>query len=345
MSHKAKARWKIILNVATSVGLIVLIYAIRHQLLDSLRTITHIRWWLLGLLIVWQVLNYDAYVRQNLGLFHILGERALSYRYLYKVTLELNFINHIFPSGGVSGFSYFSLRLKERGISGAKASLVQLMRFILVFVAFQGLLFLSLILLSFNGRVNNFVLLTGGSLATLILVGTVAIGFVIGSKRRINSFFGFVTHTVNRIIHVVRPKHPETINVARAQAAFERLHENYLLIRADFGQLKMPLVWSMVANITEVLTLYTVYVAFGHWVNPGAVILAYAVANFAGFLSVLPAGVGVYETLMTAVLAVGGISPAISIPVTIMYRVVSMVIQLVPGYYFYHRFLHRKPVA
>ncbi len=345
MSHKAKARWKVILNIATLVGLGLLIYSIRHEITESLRTVGSIKWWLLGLLVVWQGLNYDAYVRQNRGLFKILGENKLSYKYLYRVILELNFINHIFPSGGVSGFSYFSLRLKDKGISGAKASLVQLMRFILVFIAFQVLLFLSLILLSFNGKVNNFVLLTGGSLSTLILVGTVAIAFVIGSKKRINAFFGFVTTVINRVIHVVRPKHPETINVARAQVAFERLHENYLLIKADYGALKMPLVWSMVANLTEILTLYTVYIAFGHWVNPGAVILAFAVANFAGFLSILPAGIGIYETLMTAVLAVGGVSPAVSIPVTIMYRIVSMFIQLVPGYYYYHKYLHKKTKA
>ena len=36
--------------------------------------------------------------------------------------------------------------------------------------------------------------------------------------------------------------------------------------------------------------LYLVFVAFGFWVNPGAVILAYAVANFMGLVSILPGG-------------------------------------------------------
>lgn len=342
MSHTAKARWKVILNLATIVGLAILIYAIRDQIIESLRNVGNIKWWLLGFIPVWQFLNYDAYARQNLALFAILGEK-LRYRYLYRVMLELNLVNYIFPSGGVSGFSYFSLRLKDKNVSGAKASLVQLMRFILVFISFQGLLFLSLILLSFSGKVNRFVLLTGGSLATLIFVGTLGIAFVIGSKRRIHGFFGFITNTLNSIIHIVRPKHPETINVARMQDAFEELHDNYMLIKADYGALRKPLLWSLVANTTEILTLYTVYVAFGQWVNPGAVILAFAVANFAGFLSVLPAGIGIYETLMTAVLAVGGVPPAVSLPVTVMYRIVSMTIQIIPGYYFYHGHLHRKP--
>ncbi len=336
MSTKAKARWKLALNIITTLGLILLIYGIRDHIWESFRTTKHIRAWLLPLLIVWQWLNYDAYTRQNRGLLRILGEK-LDYKYLFRVNLELNFINHILPSGGVSGFSYFSMRLKDRGISGAKSSLVQLVRWILIFVSFQVMLFFALIMLSFSGHVNRLVILTGSSLTTLILVGTAIIAFVIGSKQRINAFFGFLTKAVNRLIHVVRPKHPETINVARVEDAFERLHENYLLIKNDYSALKWPFIWSLVANLTEFLTLYTVYVAFGHWVNPGAVILAFAVANFAGFLSVLPAGVGIYETLMTAILVVGGVPASVSIPVTIMYRVMSMIIQIIPGYILYHK--------
>ena len=336
MSSTSKARWKIILNVATFVGLFILVFAIRNQIAESFRTIGHIRWWWLLLLPVWQLLNYDAYARQNRNLFSILGTK-ISYKFLYKVNLELNFVNHVFPSGGVSGFSYFSLRLKENGISGAQASLVQLLRFVLVYVAFINLLVGALLLLSFSGQVNRLVLLAGGSISTLIVMSTVGLAFIVGSQRRINSFFGFVTKVINKLIHIVRPKHPETINARRAKDAFDDLHQNYLVIKNDYTVLKWPLIGSLVANVTEILTVYTVYLAFGHVVNPGAIILAYAIANMAGFLSVLPSGVGVYEALMTAVLAIGGISPAISIPVTVMYRVLSMMIQLVPGYFFYHR--------
>jgi uncharacterized protein (TIRG00374 family) len=101
----------------------------------------------------------------------------------------------------------------------------------------------------------------------------------------------------------------------------------------------MPFIYLMLANATEVAAVYAVYVAFGRLVNVGAVILAYAVANFAGLVSVLPAGIGIYEGLMTAVLVATGIPAGLSIPVTIMYRVINMVIQLTPGYYFYQRAL------
>jgi len=87
------------------------------------------------------------------------------------------------------------------------------------------------------------------------------------------------------------------------------------------------------------MVIYVVYLAFGEVVNLGAVILAYAIANFAGFVSVLPGGVGVYEALMTGVLAIAGIPVALSIPVVVMYRVLSTLVQLPPGYYLYHKAL------
>jgi uncharacterized protein (TIRG00374 family) len=94
--------------------------------------------------------------------------------------------------------------------------------------------------------------------------------------------------------------------------------------------------WALVANITEVLCIYVVYLAFGETVNLGAVILAYAVANFAGMVSVMPGGVGVYEALMTGVLVAAGVPARLSLSVTVMYRVLSTLIQVPPGWILYH---------
>jgi uncharacterized protein (TIRG00374 family) len=137
---------------------------------------------------------------------------------------------------------------------------------------------------------------------------------------------------------LVRRK-PETINIKGAQIAFNELHDNYKLFKENWRELKMPFLYMLIANITEVAAVYVVYIAFDRLVNVGAVILAYAIANFAGLISVLPAGIGVYEGLMTGVLAATGIAAGLSIPVTIMYRVLNMIIQLTPGYYFYQKAL------
>jgi uncharacterized protein (TIRG00374 family) len=341
MGRVANQQIKTILTIVTFIALVGFVYAIRNQIVDTFQNLEQVNIWVLAFMPFWQFINYHAYTMMYQQFYSVLGER-IRYKSLFRLTLELNFINNIFPSGGVSGFSYYSIRMKDADVPTGKSTLVQLAKYITIFISFQILLAIGLLFLAFDGRAGGLVILVAGSIATLLAVGTFLLAYIIGSKRRINEFFTFVTKVINKIIHTFRRGHPETINIERTHKIFDDLHENYMQLRSNMNQLKKPLLWGVVANLSEVLTIYTVYVAFGSLVNPGAVILAYAVANFAGLVSVLPGGVGIYEFLMTVVLAASGVSPALSVPVTLMYRILNMLIQLPPGYYFYHKALHRN---
>lgn len=336
---KPKSHWKTTVTVVTLVALLLLIFFLRDQIAEVINNLGRVNTWALLLMIPIQVLNYDAYARLYRHFFKIVGEKV-SYKSMYALALELNFVNHILPSGGVSGVSYFSLRMKSFGVNSAKSTLAQVMKFALVFVSFEILLLFGLLSISIMGDVSNFIILVAGMISTLLFVGTGLCLYIIESKSRIRNTLTSFTKALNRLIQVVRRKHPETISVEGAQKVFEELHDNYQVIKKNWRTLKRPFGYALIANITEVLSIYVVFIAFGEYVNIGAVILAYAVANFAGLISILPGGIGVYEALMTGVLAAAGVPPELSIPVIVMYRVVSIAIQLPPGYYFYHRALN-----
>jgi hypothetical protein len=338
-----KRRWKLIVNIITVISLVVLVFAVRHQLEDTVKNFSKVNVWVLLLLLPIEWLNYHAQTKQYEGLFRMVGNK-LKYRFLFETSLELNFVNSVFPSGGVSGISYFGMRMRSERekITGGRATLVQLMKLALLFLSFEILLIIGLLFLAFNGGVNNFVILVAGSLSTLLIVGTFAFVMIIGHEKRIQATFSFVTAALNRTIQVVRPKYPETISMTKARGTVEELHQNYKLIESHYRELQGPFWWAFIANLAEVAAVYVVYVAFGHWVNPGSVILAYSIANFAGLVSVLPGGVGIYEALMTGVLVATGVPAALSLPVTVMYRILNMLIQLPPGYYFYHRTLQGR---
>jgi uncharacterized protein (TIRG00374 family) len=330
-----KRRWKLILNIVTVVALVVLVIAIRDQLVATFENLAKVNAWLLLLLIPVQVVNYHAQTKLYQGLFGLLGDK-LKYGFLLRASLELNFINHVFPSGGVSGISYFGVRLKNGEITGGKATLVQVIKLGLLFLSFEALLIAGLLFMAIGNRVNSLVILLTTAITTLMVVGTIAFVMIIGSKRRINATFTFITKVLNKILHFFLPKSPETINMKRAEQAIDELHNNYKTIESQWRHLKMPLFWAFLANLTEVVSIYVVYIAFGEWVNFGAIILAYAVANFAGLVSVMPGGVGVYEALMTGVLVAAGIPARLSLPVTVMYRVLNTLIQVPPGWVLYH---------
>ena len=99
--------------------------------------------------------------------------------------------------------------------------------------------------------------------------------------------------------------------------------------------------WAILANVAEISLLYIAFLAHGLWVNPGAVLIAYVVANSVGLVSVLPGGVGMFEPLMAAVLVAGGVPAGIAVSATLVYRVISLLVSLITGYFLYHRALNR----
>lgn len=340
MSNR-NSHWKTAFTVLTLIALLATAYALRRQLADTLQNLRDANLWAILLVIPLAILNHYCQGKVYQGLFRIFGDRFRT-KSMMRLSLELNLVNNVFPSGGLSGFSYLSIRMRNFGISTAKATFVQLMRFTLLFVSFQVLLALGLLLLAFGGSANDFVLLVAGSLSTLLLVGTLMSVYIISDLGRINAFFTWITKVINRLIQIFRPKHPETINIERARRAFTEFHENYHRIRRNLPALRRPLLYALGVSLSEVAAIFMVFVAFGYLINPGAIIIAYAVANFAGLVSVLPGGVGIYEGLMTGVFATAGVSAAVSLPVVVAFRVVSMAVQLPAGYYFYQKHLRSR---
>lgn len=333
------SKWKLILTIFTFVAFVGLIFALREQIVQTFQNVGQANAWILLFMVVFQALSYYSYARVYQHLFVIIGER-IRLKPMIRVAIELNFINNILPSGGVSTFSYFGIRMRDAEVPTSKSAIVQVGRFILIFLSFEVMLLLGLVMLAIGKNVNNFTMLIAGSLATFLLMSTVLMAYVVSSQRRINAFVTFFTNILNKLIHIVRPKKPETINTSKVKETLTEIHANYGVFKKNSRALWWPLFWALMVNLAEVATIYTVYLAFGYKVNPGGVIIAYAVANFAGLISVLPGGIGIYEALMTATLAAVGIPAAVSLPVTITYRVLNMGLQLPIGYYYYYRALH-----
>lgn len=334
-SSFVKRRWKLLVNLVTLVALIALVYFSREQLGETIGDLANITIWVLLLIIPIKMLNFHVQAKMYQDLFRIIG-RETSYRFMLRASLELNFVNLVFPSGGAAGISYFGLRMRRaNSITGAQATLVQIIKLILTFLSFEVLIIFGLLALASQGSVNGLLMLVAATFSTLLLVSNFIFVYIAGSQRRINTSFVFVTRVLNRAVRLVRPKSPETINIEAAKRVFDDFHDNYRYLQRNWRRLRGPFIYALLYNVTEVAALYVIFLSFGNAVNIGAIILAYAVANFAGLVSVLPGGVGIYEALMVSVLGSAGVPPGISLPATIMFRVVSTILQVPPGYYFY----------
>jgi uncharacterized membrane protein YbhN (UPF0104 family) len=192
-----KQHWKVLLNTVTIIALIILILAIHKDIFSTFNNLHKVDFWALLLLIPVEYWNYHAQAKLYQKLFTIVGN-DLSYKFLFKTSLELNFVNSVFPSGGLTGISYFGARMRSDKITGGRAALVQIMKLMMIFVSFEFLLIIGLFLMAIRGHVNGLTILLGGSVTTLLVVGTMAFVFIIGDSKRINTSFVFVTRILIR---------------------------------------------------------------------------------------------------------------------------------------------------
>ena len=339
---------KIIVNVLTFVAFGLLIFISRYQIAEALHKLGDLSIWLLILQLPLQFLSYAAVAHMYYSYFNNTGRLfKLKLKDLYRISLELNFINSVFPSGGVSGFSYLSLRLKPFDISVAASTLSQVVRFSLTFASFLLILGLGLVLLAIGDQVSNLVMLFSGSVFFLT-IATMFLGlYIIGSEQRIKTFVAFIPKGFNYIVRRLpgRKNRRDLINVQRLETLFVELHHDYVDVSKDFSCLKLPFVYALCTNLLELATIYVVFIALGEFVNPGSIILAYAIANFAGLIAILPGGIGVYESLMVTVLSTTGVPQGLAISATLVYRVINLVVFVPLGFFFYQWALLRKELS
>jgi putative heme transporter len=331
MNFKSFKLW---LNIVTIGALLVLIFIARHQIGDAFGRLADLNYFWLAFIIPLQLGNYYSTARFYKSYLSSLGEELLT-KTLFKVALEMNFVNNVFPSGGVSGFGYLGIRLRKEGVPASKSTLTQVTRHSLTFLSFIIYITFALLLLSLFGNASRLMVLISTSIIFLVLIGAGLLIYLISSASRIKTFTAFLPRVINKVLNLFKRVKKPTIDIERIERLFGDLHKDYLHVRSNWKSLRTPFKWTMFMNLTELSTIFVVYLAFGTLVNPGAIIIAYAVANLAGLVAVLPGGVGIYEGLMTAVLAAAGVAKALALSATLVYRVLNMIIFLPVGFIFY----------
>lgn len=335
MARNLKLDVKFWINIVTLVALVVLVVISWEQIVGAFRELRSLNISILVFLIPLQGLSYFAVARLYKDFFDAQGDHV-PLRTMYKVALELNFVNHVFPSGGVSGFSYLSVRMKQLGVSVAKSTLAQILRFALTFLSFIVILLFGMVMLAFGANTSPLIILICSTIIFATIAGAAIGVYIITSPSRIKSFVSWLPKFLNYVGRYFK-RGKNLINMRRVEHTLEELHEDYKVLSKDMRLIKWLFVWSLVINIAELLTIYSVYVALGSFINPGALIIAYAVANFAGLIAVLPGGIGVYEGLMTATLTSAGVNRGLALSATVIYRVLTMVFFLPIGYFYYHK--------
>lgn len=329
------------LSVATFVLIGVVLYFSRHELVHAWSLMGQVNIWMLLLLIPGQIIVY--YAGGEMIFSYLRGKGRIENvprSQLAVIALEGNFVNHLLPSGGLSGLSYLTWRLGHLGISPGRAVMAQVVRHVVAFIAFIMLLFVALFVITLDGTINRWIILASALLVLFAIIAVTGGIYLLSDNHRTIGFSKWLVHISGKIVRFItfgrkryglKPKATEDF--------FEDMHRDFLELRHDKRLLIKPFLWGLLFTILDVGLFYITFLSLGEMVNPAPILIAYGVALLAGFFVMTPGGAGAYEAIMIAFLSIAGLAQGVAIAGVVLTRVILLLGTIICGYVFYQRAL------
>lgn len=326
------------LTTITLLLLALVIYFGRNEIVQAWALLDTVNIWILLLLIPIQLVSYYttggmifSYLRSKGNISH------LTHWQTTRMALELNFVNHILPSGGAAGFSYMAWVLGRHGVSAGRATMAQIIRFGLTFVAFIAIMLLAMLSLYFDNMINKVVLTICVLLVIVTVGGIVFVIYAISNHKRLIKFSNAFTKFVNKVIRFfTRGKKQNALDIKKVESFFTDLHQDYLEIKREKKILITPFIWAVITNIFDVALLYVAFCSLGYGqINPCLIFIAFGASSIVGVLSSIPGGAGAYEAVMIGLLASAGVPTSKAIAGTLLARVMLLGGTILFGYIFY----------
>lgn len=302
-----------------------LAYRNRHEL-NEVKTILNngdYTWFVVGIgcqvfFLFLQVVMY----RQLLSLWAV-----LPWREVWRFTLASNSINKLVPSGGVSGLLVFTGQAKECGVKSAASLATNIWFYILDYGSFLLVVWWGLayyLLHSGNGSVRWAVYAF-----TLIFLAVALI--VLTVMGRAGASANWLSRRLSRLPQAFRGILARVINL------LDQIGE------AQYGRKKAlkPFFQAFVAGflmqITDVAILYLCFLTVSFHMPVAKVVAGFGLASVMSMISMVPQGIGIYETAMTWVYVQMGVPLSAAFAVSILYRGITFWLTIIPGLFTLHQ--------
>lgn len=317
------------------IGLVIIgaLFALNFGKFQNLKNLVqNMNIWILSSVIIVRYMSYWANTKYFEGFFGIFKHK-IKYKNLFPVIMAMNFVNTIFPTGGISGVSYMSRELEGR-VDSRTVTIAQIFWYPISFfcyLIFAVLSFLLLFLSNQAGKISSKIVLI--FMIAIIVLG-VAAAVVLFSRELSKKLLYWATRPVNAILtrfkrHTLSAENIDKF-ITDFYGALDYITKNHL-------KLKKPIAATIAYIIFEVTSVYIVFLAFGVVVNPGVVIAGYIIALVFSLASFFTGGIGVYEATMVATFVALGQPFALSFSVVTIYRLIALWLFVPLGLYYYKR--------
>lgn len=139
--------------------------------------------------------------------------------------------------------------------------------------------------------------------------------------------FSFTSHALNSVLRLI----PHRFLESKAVRILERLHEAYVSLASDRRRIAAFSALTLVEHILVIICYALVAKALQVQFNPVFVFAAVPLAILVSRLPISLDGIGVYEGIFIAIMALGGVRPADALAVSLAARALQIVVWLQIG--------------
>ncbi len=299
---------------------------------DFVDTLRQVNIWVLLFILPIRYLSYYSNTRYFVSFLVLFGYKV-EQKKLFRSVVTMNFVNTVFPTGGISGISYIANALKPK-IDSHTTAIAQVFwqAFTLAgYFFFLIIAFLSLFVANNTNRI-------GFKVIILFILAVLALGLVTAvilfQRSTTERLLYWATRPINGVLHFVKR---DALSRERVEGFLKDFYGSIGHMRSNKSHVRKPIMWAFIGLFFEIASVYVVFLAFGQLINPGVVIAGYSLAILFSMVSFFTAGVGVYEATMVATFVALGQPLGLSLSVTLVYRTIALWLFLPIGLYFYKR--------
>lgn len=339
---KFKISFRTILSILTFILLVYVVYTNFGDIKEAISHIGETNILVLLLLIPEQLFMYFCCGQMFFSYMRAKKDaQRISPWTLMRVSLELNFVNHAVPAGGLGGLGYITWRLKPFGATAGQSSFMYVLRYIITICANQLQTIVAIVALLLFGTVPTAgawvigftALLSIGIIAVIVIIVAIA-----SSKKRIDWFAKTGTNLANWLVtKVTFGRKKDVLKRETVDKYLGDAHGDLMTARRHKEMLIRPILWGIVYSFLEIATYWIVAASLGHPEILPQIMIGEAIGSVMG--AIVP--YGLYELGMVGIMASLGVDAGLAALVVLMTRVIVLASTIISGYGFYQHSISR----
>ncbi len=238
------------------------------------------------------------------------GER-ISFFTIFRIELTTLSVSHCAPGGSAAGTALGYRLLTQFGAEPKDAGFALGVQGIGSAVVLNVILWIALIV-SIPVWGFSAVYLLAAAVGAVLLAASVAL--VYGFTRAGDRVGTLLERAASRLPFV---------DARGLRRAFEHLAGRVVELGRSRDVMKRALVWAVLNWLLDAASLAVFVRAFGEWVNPDGLLVAYGLANVLAVIPITPGGLGVVEAALTTLLVGFGTTRGVATLGVVVYRLVQ----------------------